>query len=42
MWHFIFDKMPKNRDLLLAVLDNNTFHVLEFRAATAMMGTGLT
>ncbi len=29
-WHFIFNKMPKDRDLLLAVLDNDAFHALEF------------
>ena len=30
MWHFIFDRLPKDRDLCLAVLDGDAFHALEF------------
>jgi hypothetical protein len=30
MWRFIFDRVPKNRDVVLAVLDNDQFHALEF------------
>jgi hypothetical protein len=30
MWHFIFEAVPKDRDLLLAVLDHDGFHALEF------------
>src|ERR1700733_273722 len=30
MWRFIFEKVPADRDVLLAVLDHEAFHVLEF------------
>jgi hypothetical protein len=30
MWHFIFETVPKDRDVLLAVLDHEGFHALEF------------
>ncbi len=30
MWHFIFERVPKDRDLALAVLDNDDLHALEF------------
>jgi hypothetical protein len=30
LWHFIFDGVPKKRDVVLAVLDNDQFHALEF------------
>jgi hypothetical protein len=30
MWHFIFERIPTDRDVLLAVLDREAFHTLEF------------
>jgi hypothetical protein len=30
MWYFIFEMVPKDRDVLLAVLDHEGFHALEF------------
>jgi hypothetical protein len=30
MWHFIFERVPKGRDVRLAVLDRAGFHALEF------------
>ena len=30
MWHFIFEAVPKDHDVLLAVLDHEGFHALEF------------
>jgi len=30
MWNFILETVPKNRDVLLAVLDHEGFHALEF------------
>ena len=30
MWHFIFEKIPADRDVLLAVLDHDGFHALDF------------
>ena len=30
MWNFIFETVPKDRDVLLAVLDHEGFHALEF------------
>jgi hypothetical protein len=30
MWHFIFETIPKDREVLLAVLDHEGFHALEF------------
>jgi hypothetical protein len=30
MWHKIFDTVPKDRDVLLAVLEEDGFHALEF------------
>ena len=30
MWHFIFERAPTDRDVLLAVLDHEAFHALEF------------
>jgi hypothetical protein len=30
MWHLIFEPVPKDSDLLLAVLDGKAFHALEF------------
>jgi hypothetical protein len=30
MWHFIFETAPKDCDVLLAVLDHDGFHALEF------------
>ncbi len=30
MWHFIFDPVPKDRDVILAVFDKDGFHALEF------------
>jgi hypothetical protein len=30
MWHFIFDTVPQDRELLLAVLDHDGLHALEF------------
>jgi hypothetical protein len=30
MWHFIFETVPKDHDVLLAVLDHEGFHALEF------------
>ena len=30
MWHFIFEKTPADRDVILAVLDHDGFHALDF------------
>jgi hypothetical protein len=30
MWHFIFEKIAADRDVLLAVLDHDGFHALDF------------
>ncbi len=30
MWHCISDQVPKDRDLLVAVLDGDAFHALQF------------
>jgi hypothetical protein len=30
MWHYISDTVPKDREVLLAVLDFDGFHVLDF------------
>jgi hypothetical protein len=30
MWHIILDAIPKDREIVLAVLDGNGFHPLEF------------
>jgi hypothetical protein len=30
MWHLIFEIVPKDRDVILAVLDHDNFHALEF------------
>jgi hypothetical protein len=30
MWNFIFETVPKDRDVLLAVLDHEGIHALEF------------
>jgi hypothetical protein len=30
MWHFIFERVPTDRDVVLAVLDHEAFHALEF------------
>jgi len=30
MWHFVFETIPKDRAVLLAVLDREGFHALEF------------
>jgi hypothetical protein len=30
MWHFIFETIPKHRNVLLAVLDHEGIHALEF------------
>ena len=30
MWHFIFEAVPKDHDVLLAVLGHEGFHALEF------------
>jgi hypothetical protein len=30
MWHFIFERVPKDRDILLAVLDHEGLHALDF------------
>ncbi|HEY2530343.1 MAG TPA: hypothetical protein VGJ20_20795 [Xanthobacteraceae bacterium] len=30
MWHYICDKIPADRDVLLAVLDHDGFYALEF------------
>ena len=30
MWHHVFEVAPKDRDVLLAVLDHDGFHALEF------------
>jgi hypothetical protein len=30
MWHFTFERVPTDRDVLLAGLDQEAFHALEF------------
>ena len=30
MWHYIFETAPKDRDVVLAVLEKDGFHALEF------------
>ena len=30
MWHFIFEKIPADRDVILGVLDHDGFHALDF------------
>ena len=42
MWHFIFEKIPADRDVLLAVLDHDGFHALDFHVASATMAAGST
>ena len=37
MWHLIFEAVPKDRPVTLAVLDEDGFHALEFRAASNVL-----
>ena len=30
MWHFVFEAVPKDQPVTLAVLDGDCFHALEF------------
>jgi hypothetical protein len=42
MWHFIFEAVPKDHDVLLAVLDHEGFHALDFLAVEVTMVGGST